>query len=200
MRPAEPVTVREARDHVLLALIGRVGRGDQAALASLYDQTSSLIHGLALKILSDESAAEDVTLDVYLQAFRQASSYDPERGSPLGWLLTFARSRAIDRLRSDARRRRREVPLETLEAARATSSDPAESAVGGEARRAVREALAALTPEQRWPIELAYYTGMSHSEIAEALGQPLGTIKTRIRTGMLALREQLRFFRVEARV
>lgn len=199
MQPAGPMAAREAREQVLLALIGRVARGDQAALATLYDETSSVVHGLAVKILRDESAAEDVTLDVYMQAFRQASSYDPERGSPLAWLLTLARSRAIDRFRADAPRRMRERPLDTVETAPATTADPAESTLAGESRRAVRTALAALAPEQRRAIELAYYTGMSQSEIAEALGQPLGTIKTRIRTGMLALRDGLRSFHAEAR-
>jgi RNA polymerase sigma-70 factor (ECF subfamily) len=200
MQPGEPVAAaREAPDQALLALIGRVARGDQGALAALYDETSSMVHGLALRILRDESAAEDVTVDVYMQVFRQASSYDAQRGSPLAWLLTLARSRAIDRFRAEAQRRLRETPLETVEVAVATTNDPAESALAGESRRAVREALAALAPEQRRAIELAYYTGMSHTEIAEALRQPLGTIKTRIRTGMLALRDRLRSFHAEAR-
>lgn len=198
MQPAEPMP-REAREEALLALVGRIARGDQAALGTLYDETSAMVHGLAVKILRDESAAEDVTLDVYMQAFRQASSYDRERGSPLAWLLTLARSRAIDRFRSDAQRRTREMPLETVAAAPAAEADPAESTLAGESRRIVRAALAALAPEQRRAIELAYYTGMSHSEIAETLGQPLGTVKTRIRTGMLALRAGLRSFHSEAR-
>jgi RNA polymerase sigma-70 factor (ECF subfamily) len=197
MQHARPVAAGDASE-ALVALIGRVARGEQPALASLYDQTSSLVHGLAVKILRDESAAEDVTLDVYLQVFHQAPSYDPERGSPLGWLLTLARSRAIDRFRSEARRRLREAPLDTVEATAATAGDPAESALAGECARAVRDAVAALTAEQRRAIELAYYRGMTHTEIAEALGQPLGTIKTRIRTGMLALRDRLRFLHAEA--
>ena len=182
-----------------LMLIARMAGGDQAALSALYDDTSAMVHGLAVKILRDESAAEDVTIDVYMQAFRQASSYDPGRGSPLAWLLTLTRSRAIDRFRSDAPRRLREAPLETIEATPAPAADPAESALAGESRRVVLAALAALTPDQRQVIELAYYTGMSHSEIAAALGQPLGTIKTRIRTGMLALRDGLRPFHSGAR-
>ena len=199
MQPAKPIAAQEARQQALPVLIGLMAHGDQAALATLYDDTSSMVHGLAVKILRDESAAEDVTIDVYMQAFRQASSYDPARGSPLAWLFTLTRSRAIDRFRSDAQRLQREAPLETIEAMPATAADPAESTLAGESRRAVRAALAALVPEQRRALELAYYTGMSHSEIAEALGQPLGTIKTRIRTGMLALRDGLRPFHAEAR-
>lgn len=199
MQPARPVAAPAVREQTLLALIGRMARGDQAALAVLYDDTSAMVHGLAIKILRDESAAEDVTIDVYWQAFRQASSYDPGRGSPLAWLLTLTRGRAIDRFRSDAPRRLREAPLETIEAMPTTAADPAESTLAGESRRVVLAALNALTPDQRQVIELAYYTGMSHSEIAVALGQPLGTIKTRIRTGMLALRDGLRPFHVGVR-
>jgi len=198
MPPTGATASREARDQALSALIGRAAHGDQAALASLYDETSAMVHGLSVKILGDEAAAEDVTIDVYMQAFRQASSYDRGRGSPLAWLLTLARSRAIDRLRSDRPRRLREASIETAETVAATGPDPAESTLAGESRRAVHAALAALAPEQRRPIELAYYTGMSHSEIATALGLPLGTIKTRIRTGMLTLRERLHPFHAEA--
>jgi RNA polymerase sigma-70 factor (ECF subfamily) len=183
----------------LSAFIERMAHGDQEALAALYDTTSPMVHGLAVKILRDERAAEDVMIDVYLQAFRRASSYDPERGSPMAWLFTLARSRAIDLLRTDAQRRVRELPLATIERAQATAADPAESTLAGESQRAVRAALATLPPAQRRAIELAYYTGMSHSEIAKALGEPLGTIKTRIRRGMLALRSELRPLLSEAR-
>ena len=134
-----------------------------------------------------------------MQAFRQASRYDAARGSPLAWLFTFARSRAIDRLRSDAQRRRRELPLETIEMAPETAADPAESTLAGESRRAVHAAMTALIPKQRRAIELAYYWGMSHSEIAKVLGEPLGTVKTHIRKGMLALRRGLRPFQAEGR-
>lgn len=199
MQPARPMTAREPYEQALQPLIGRMAQGDEAALATLYDETSSMVHGLAVKILRDESAAEDVTIDVYMQAFRQASSYDPGRGSPLAWLLTLTRGRAIDRFRSEAPRRLREAPLETIEAMPALAADPAEATVAGESRRIVRAALAALTLDQRRAIELAYYTGMSHSEIAAVLGQPLGTIKTRIRTALLALRDGLRPFHTGAR-
>ncbi len=198
MHNAGPIS-REIREDALPALIERMAHGDQEALAALYDTTSPMVHGLAVKILRDEPAAEDVTIDVYLQAFRRASSYDPARGRPMAWLLTIARSRATDLLRADAQRRLRELPLETIERAQATAADPAESTLAGESRRAVHAALATLTPEQRRVIELAYYTGMSHSEIAKALGEPLGTIKTRIRRGMLALRSELRPLLSEAR-
>ena len=198
MQPGRPLAAREAREQALLVLIGRMARGDQAALATLYDDTSSMVHGLAVKILRDESAAEDVTIDVYMQVFRQASSYDSGRGSPLAWLLTLTRSRAIDRFRSDAKWRLSKASLDTVESVPATTADPIESTLTSESQHVVLAALAALTPEQRRAIELAYYAGMSQSEIAEALHQPLGTVKTRIRTGMLALRDALRPFHAEA--
>ena len=187
------------RDAALNALIGRIAQGDQAALGTLYDRTSATVYGLAVKILRNESAAEEVTIEVYMQVFRQAWTYKAERGSPLAWLVTLTRSRAIDRLRSERLRRLREDPIETIEAMPATSTDPVDSVLAGESQRAVRLAVGALRPEQRRVIELAYYTGMSHREIAEALGQPLGTIKARIRAAMLALRDGLRYLHVEAR-
>jgi RNA polymerase sigma-70 factor (ECF subfamily) len=183
----------------LNALIGRIAQGDQAALATLYDSTSATVYGLAVKILRNVSAAEEVTIEVYMQVFRQAWTYKAERGSPLAWLVTLTRSRAIDRLRSERLRRLREDPIETIEAMPATSTDPVDSVLADESQRAVRLAVGALSPEQRRVIELAYYTGMSHREIAEALGQPLGTVKSRIRTAMLTLRDGLRHLHVEAR-
>ncbi len=134
-----------------------------------------------------------------MQVFRQAWTYKAERGSPLAWLVTLTRSRAIDRLRSERLRRLREDRIETIDAMAATSTDPVDSVLAGESQRAVRLAVGALSPEQRRVIELAYYTGMTHRQIAEALGQPLGTVKTRIRTAMLALRDGLRHLHVEAR-
>ena len=193
------MAAREARDAALNTLIERIAQGDQAALATLYDRTSATVYGLAVKILRNVSAAEEVTIEVYMQVFRQAWTYKAERGSPLAWLVTLTRSRAIDRLRSERLRRLREDPIETIEAMPATSTDPVDSVLAGESQRAVRLAVGALSPEQRRVIELAYYTGMSHREIAEALGQPLGTVKSRIRTAMLTLRDGLRHLHVEAR-
>ena len=192
MQSAASADARDARTHALLRLIRRMAAGDEAALATLYDETCSMVHGLAVRILRDEALAEDVTIEVYMQAFRQASSYDVARGNPLAWLLTLARSRAIDGFRANARRQSREEPLDAIETVPAPTPDPVDSTLAAESRRVVLAALAALTPEQRRPIELAYYAGMSQSEIAAALGQPLGTIKTRIRTGMFALRDALR--------
>ena len=179
------------RVHDLVSLVERVATGDQSALAVLYDATNRLIYSLVLRVLGDISSAEEVLIDVYTQVWRQAASYDANRGAPLAWMATIARSRAIDRLRSGWQDQRRKEPLDVLGNAPANTVSPEESAAASELQKLVRDALNVLTPEQRQVIELAYYSGLSHSEIAEKLSQPLGTVKTRTRLGMMKLREAL---------
>ena len=172
-------------------LVRRTAGGDREALAALYDGTSSLVYGLVLRIVRDEGAAEEVTGDVYMQVWRQAVRFDAERGTALRWLLTVARSRAIDRLRS---RRAQSKESETLDAIAHVSTDepsPEDRSWETQRRRLVEGALAVLSPDQRRAIELAYWGGLSHSEVAETLGEPLGTVKTRIRVGMSKLRDTL---------
>lgn len=173
-------------------LIRGVADGDQQSLAALYDATSRTVYGLLLRILADASAAEEVLLDVYTQVWRQAATYSRERGTALAWLTTIARSRAIDRLRRGRQEQQRTEPLDPAQqfAARGTSAE--DEVRAGEVRAVVRRALDSLAPEQREVIELAYYGGMSHSEIAAARGLPLGTVKTRTRLGMMRLREMLK--------
>jgi RNA polymerase sigma-70 factor, ECF subfamily len=174
-------------------LIRGAAGGDQHALAALYDSTSRTVYGLLLRILSDAPAAEEVLVDVYEQVWRQAGLYSRERGSPLAWLTTIARSRAIDRLRRGRREQQQTEPLECAAVSALSTAASAEDEVSaGELRAVVRAALDALAPEQREVIELAYYGGMSHSEIAAARGLPLGTVKTRTRLGLMRLRETLR--------
>jgi RNA polymerase sigma-70 factor (ECF subfamily) len=180
-----------ARNQELTALIRSVAVGDQSAMATLYDSTSRLVYGLALRILGNAATAEDVLMDVYTQVWRQASQYDDKRGAPLAWLTTIARSRAIDRLRSGAQEQRRHEPLESVSLSAPTTSAE-DFMIASEMQKLVRVALASLSPEQREVIELAYYGGYSHSEIAAKLGQPLGTVKTRTRLGMMKLREMLK--------
>jgi RNA polymerase sigma-70 factor (ECF subfamily) len=164
--------------------------GDQDALAALYDQTSRLVFGLTLRVLRDRATAEEVLLDVYKQAWRQASLYDERRGTPTGWLLKIAHSRAVDRVR--VIRREREVEKAIAEGADAgVGVDPEEATVLSEQRRLVRSALASLPPEQREVLQLAYYAGMSQTEIASRLDLPLGTVKTRVRLGMAKMRDLL---------
>jgi RNA polymerase sigma-70 factor (ECF subfamily) len=193
----EPVQVAidtaeaRARDQDLISLVELVATGDQSALATLYDATNRLIYSLILRVLGDVSSAEEVLIDVYTQVWRQAASYDANRGAPLAWMATIARSRAIDRLRSGWQDQRRKESLEVLGDAPTNAASPEEMTAESERRKFVREALNLLTPEQREVIELAYYSGLSHSEIAEKLKQPLGTVKTRTRLGMMKLREAL---------
>src|SRR5208337_306416 len=184
--PAAPPPSEEAWN----GLVERAADGDQSAMAQLYDASSARVFGLAVRILRDRSAAEDAVVEVYAHAWRDASSFDARRGNARTWLMTLARSRAIDILRS----RRREPPSEPLEAAgEVHSSGPGPEDQSSELQRRnyVRAALENLHPEQREAIELAYFSYFSHSEIASKLGQPLGTIKSRIRSGMIVLRDLL---------
>jgi RNA polymerase sigma-70 factor, ECF subfamily len=177
------------RDLDLVPLVERVAAGDQLALAALYDATNRLIYSLVLRVLGDMGSAEEVLIDT--QVWRQAASYDANRGAPLAWMATIARSRAIDRLRSGWQDQHRKESLDVLGDTPANGSSPEEAAAASERQKLVREALNLLTSEQRQVIELAYYSGLSHSEIAEKLNQPLGTVKTRTRLGMMKLREAL---------
>jgi RNA polymerase sigma-70 factor (ECF subfamily) len=187
-----PVAIdSRARDQELIELVGPVAQGDQAALATLYDTTNRLVFGLILRVLGETSAAEEVLLDVYTQVWRQAAAYDTQRGSPLAWLTTIARSRAIDRLRSGWQTQQRQESLDVVTDRETVAASPEETTVQSERQRLVKQALAQLSPEQREVIELAYYSGLSHTEIATKLGQPLGTVKTRTRLGMLKLRDAL---------
>jgi RNA polymerase sigma-70 factor, ECF subfamily len=173
------------------SLLRRIAGGDEAALGELYDRTSSRVFGLALQIVRDRGAAEEVTLDVFTQVWREAGRYDRARGSPMSWLLTIARSRAIDSLRVKGKRTEIEGPLEGAEEFPGSDPNPEASATGVEREASVRRALGLLPKEQRRAIEAAFFGGLSHSEVAAAQGVPLGTIKTRIRTGLLTLRRQL---------
>lgn len=180
-----------SREQELISLVQRIAKSDQSALATLYDTTNRLAYGLILRVLGDASTAEEVLLDVYTQVWRQAANYDTGRGSPLAWITTIARTRAIDRLRSGWQDRQRKEPLDLLNDRETTAANPEQASVNSERQRFVRSALTSLSPEQREVIELAYYGGLSHSEIAAKLNQPLGTVKTRTRLGMIKLREAL---------
>jgi RNA polymerase sigma-70 factor (ECF subfamily) len=169
-----------------------VADGDQSALTDLYDSTSRLVFGLILRVVGDRATAEEVVLDVYTQVWRQASTYDSKRGAPLAWIMTIARTRAIDRLRSSRHDTQNKEPLDSIGETRSAGASPEENTVLSERRNLVRSALNLLSAEQREVIELAYYSGLSHSEIALKLNQPLGTVKTRTRLGMMKLRDTLR--------
>jgi RNA polymerase sigma factor, sigma-70 family len=151
-----------------------------------------LVFGLILRVVVDRSTAEEVLLDVYTQVWRQASTYDIKRGAPLAWLMTIARTRSIDRLRSGKHEHQNRESLDAIGEITSSTASPEADSVTAERRQLVRAALDTLSAEQREVIELAYYAGLSHSEIALKLGQPLGTVKTRTRLGMMKLRDMLR--------
>jgi RNA polymerase sigma-70 factor (ECF subfamily) len=186
----QPAAESQAED---VESLRRVVSGDQAAAAVLYDRHARALYSLILRILGDETEAEDVLQEVFVQAFRQAGRYDASRGVVAAWLLMMARSRAIDRLR--ARRSRvegRTGEVQVLNDVPDAQPDVASALLDEERTRLVRDALAELPLLQRMAIELAYYEGLSHTEIAERLEQPLGTVKTRIRLGLLKLRDVLK--------
>jgi RNA polymerase sigma-70 factor (ECF subfamily) len=170
--------------------IRRVARGDGDALAALYDRHSRAVYSLALRVLGDTNEAEEVVQDVFAQAWRQAARYDTSRGAVVAWLLVMTRSRAIDRLRA----RRGLQPLagdseHALDVLSDPAAGPEREALTAEARSRVRQALEQLPFVQRLAIELAFFEGLTHVEIAERLELPLGTIKTRIRLGLMKLKD-----------
>ncbi len=180
-----------AESNFVVQLIQRAAAQDREAFSQLYDRFSSLVFSLAMRMLRTQTDAEDLLQEVFLQVWRQAGNYSRERGSPEAWIINIARSRAIDKLRS-IRRRDRSFVL-TNDPAGAESPDNLESTVGeSESKLAMNSALANLPEAQRKVLELAYYDGLSQSEIAERMKEPLGTVKTRIRSGIQRLRDLLK--------
>jgi RNA polymerase sigma-70 factor (ECF subfamily) len=177
-------------------LLERIARRDQTAVAELYDRHCRLLYGIALRILRSASDAEDVLQDVFVRVWTRADSYDERLGAPGAWLTRIARNRAIDKLRARAARGDTHQPSpEDMQAAeRTTAADqpsPEAAAEQSRTRSDVRSALAELPDEQRTLIEAAFFEGFTHSELAERFNLPLGTVKTRIRSGMLAMRGRL---------
>lgn len=174
-------------------LVGRICQGDKNALSELYDASSAQVFGLIVRIISDRATAEEIALDIYVHVWKSADSFDPDRGSAAAWLFLMARSRAIDYLRSkagQARNRERELPEDYRQVSDG-APDPEAAAEAGSRRAVIVQAMADLEPEKRQAIELAFFGGLSHSEISDHLDLPIGTIKTRIRTGMQKLRKTL---------
>lgn len=172
-------------------LMRRIAAGDAAALSEFYDLSSRYVYGICLKVLRNPADAEEVALDVYTQVWRQAARFDAGRGEPLAWLLMLARSRAIDRLRSRGGVRRHEEDFEQVRDLASPGIDPETGSSLAQRASTVRAALAGLPAEQREVIELAYFQGLTHTEIAEKLAQPLGTAKSRIRLALARLRQTL---------
>jgi RNA polymerase sigma-70 factor (ECF subfamily) len=178
------------------ALIARIARGDRDAFGRFYDAFAARAFGLIRRVVRDPGAAEDVLQEVFWQVWREAAQYDPGRGRPEAWLLMRARTRAIDRLRSMRRREQTFVmPLDESAAPPAQGAAPSSAAV--EERGAIESALDRLPDPQRQVIELAFFEGLTQSEIAVRLGEPLGTVKTRARLGLERLRRALHGERLE---
>lgn len=180
-------------------LLERVARGDRKAVLALYDRFGSTVFAVALRVTGNRGEAEDITQEVFTRAWKEAVTFDRARGSAAAWLITLARNRAIDLVRSRSRRVRHEDEQSTEEPVLVEMPTSPEAAVGdAERAAAVRVALDALRPEQRQVLELAYFNGLSHSEIAERLQQPLGTVKTRIALAVKRLRDELARFAPDA--
>lgn len=165
------------------ALVARMRAGDQSAMADLYDRYSGVVYGVALRVLANTTAAEDVVQEVFLQLWRNPQAFDADRGRLAPWLAVIARNRAIDHLR----KRPPEDDIDELPIS--TGVDLESDSAQKLAIERVRGVLAQLPQEQRKTLEMAFFEGMTHTEIAGKTGEPLGTVKTRIRTGLLALRK-----------
>ena len=174
----------------LAGLLRRISRGDEAAFAALYDATSARVHGLVLRVVRDPAQAEEVTQEVFLQVWRQASRYDESLGSAISWLLTLAHRRAVDRVRAAESASRHDTAYHgnTQPTPHDTTAEAAEASM--EARR-VHAALDTLTVVQREALQLAYFGGYTHTQVAAMLELPVGTAKTRIRDGLIRLRDAM---------
>jgi RNA polymerase sigma-70 factor (ECF subfamily) len=170
------------------ALVQSIAAGDELALHALYERAHRMVFTLTMRITANRETAEELTIDVFHDVWRRASLYDAANGTVLGWIMNQARSRAIDRLRFDSRKKRingMEQPLAEV------AADPSDVLELREQSKALREALAGLTPDERQAIETTFFAGLTHAEAAVRLNQPLGTIKTRIRSGLHKLRRML---------
>jgi RNA polymerase sigma-70 factor (ECF subfamily) len=191
-RPVRARTLPVRHNPALAALVAEMARGSQEALGRLYDETASSVNGLLVRMLGLPQDAEEVLMDVYMKAWKNAASYSPERGSVQAWLMMMARSVAIDRIR------RRTSQPDTTSIAPEGAPEPAsletspeEQTSSGQWRTEVQRALNELPREQREALTMAFFEGLSHSELAARLGQPLGTVKSRVRIGLLRLRQIL---------
>jgi RNA polymerase sigma-70 factor (ECF subfamily) len=181
-----------SEQEIEIELLKRIGCGDRSSFEELHDRLSGILFSAALKILGDQREAEDVLQDVFIQIWDKAKLYDFARGKPLTWGMTLTRNKAIDRLRLTQRRFRlrdqieREMEISSQSSRRSSNNNIIDSL---EKNRIIRSAISQLSKEQREAIELAFFSGMTQNEIAEELRQPLGTVKARVRSGMMRLKE-----------
>jgi RNA polymerase sigma-70 factor, ECF subfamily len=191
LRPEPDVAEPEAdRDPDLAGLLGQVARGDHRAFELLYDQLAGPVYGVARQVLRDPAQSEEIAQEVLLEIWRTASRFDPARGSPAAWALTIAHRRAVDRVRSANACARREEKAAAADGA-GEPDDVAEVVAATLDRQRVRRCLGSLTELQRESIKLAYYGGYSYPQVAQLLGVALGTVKTRIRDGLIRMRDCL---------
>jgi RNA polymerase sigma-70 factor (ECF subfamily) len=176
---------------ITVDLLSRIGRGDETAMVELYDRTSGVIFRLACRLLRDAGAAEEVVHDVYMHVWRKAAEFNPARGTPTSWLLLIARSRTLDRLRSRRAYRYEQTLGDVPSTAFSIESKLEQSLMCQQSAQYLQYALSQLPEQQRQLIEMGFFQGLSHQEIAEKTGEPLGTVKTRIRSGITRLRDLL---------
>jgi RNA polymerase sigma-70 factor, ECF subfamily len=186
---ADPSRPRVSEDE-WLKLVRAVAGGDQRALHCLYEQMHRVVFTLVLRIIKNRETAEEVTVDVFYDVWKRASTYDPGNGSVAGWIMNQARCRAIDRLRFDQRKKRVNTYPHSLEPA-TDMADPQQACLFEEQRDVLQNALTVLSLEERKAIETAFFSELTYEETAQRLAQPLGTVKTRIRSGLKKLRETL---------
>jgi RNA polymerase sigma-70 factor, ECF subfamily len=183
-------TTKPVSESEWVALVLAIASGDQGALQTLYERTHRLVFTLIVRITNNRQTAEELTLDVFHDVWRRASRYDPAGGSVVGWIMNQARSRAIDRVRFEGRKKRvrpdDESPLPEI-----APPDPHEVIAHREQGRLLRDALTMLSPEERQAIETAFFSELTYQEVAVRLNQPLGTVKTRVRSGLAKLRHAL---------
>ena len=184
---------RKTADEHQTEILRRVATQDRTALAELYDQLGGVLFTTALRMLGDQPEAEEVMQDTFVQIWERAVTFDAALGTPMSWALRIARNRAIDRLRSRQRRARAMDEFENVLAIESPAA-PAQGELHQDELAGVRSALDGLPADQRQAIELAFFRGWSHGEIAESLQQPLGTVKARIRRGMLKLKDTLQAY------
>jgi len=189
--PEQPDSIADPVEDIRLLQL--VGQGDRGSFSQLYDRFSGVLYATAFSVLNNREAAEDVLQDAFLMIWEKAPLYDAERGKPLTWALTLTRNKAIDRLRSLQRRRRlsEEAERESLSDAQYDDRDSFAALLTSERGALVREALGQLSPDQRQAIEMTFFGSLTQLEVSQELNEPLGTIKARIRRGLMRLREVL---------
>jgi RNA polymerase sigma-70 factor (ECF subfamily) len=171
-----------------LALVQLIARGDESALHALYERAHHLVFTLAMRITGNQETAEEITVDVFHDAWRRAARYDAANGTVLGWIMNQARSRSIDRLRFEQRKKRRDGEGAPAPETAVDGNDPLEAKAQSQA---VQDALDVLTPSERQAVGATFFSGLTHAEAAQRLGEPLGTVKTRIRSALQKLRAVL---------